>query len=457
MKELEQSRIFYEDYAKIWCNPKQLYYSQSSHYILSKFHTEIVEEIVSYYCPQCLSRFQDEELMGKYSKNSSDSSHHQASKPHGNIKGYCPKCYQCPDCKGVMLKFEQQKGEALDDKTMFLCTCCQQTHFVSFSDISHHNGIQEKYFQKLVKFYSENTADGVKQKSQQQSKINRLESWHIEDVEKSLLQKHNKNDNFSVFDFDPEAEKLPIIPFRPQHFLLKNKRTLRSRKDLETGKMNILIQQRLLPLDGDSSMKLNKGKWWLKDSSAVHVLPFLQILKLSKSSSEAYLILKITNPNESQAKLKFTALQRGDASPMDQKTSSHNAADANNIPRQKHLVLNETGKYEYQLIGNEWKIFGENDLIGANEYSLDSHEDELLKDDFSSEPTDFHSILAVFDQQRKDSIYGLPRGNVLFLGLPVVSTVELSSAPASVSDELYFALQWTFGTTTIPLKVMIRF
>lgn len=59
------------------------------------------------------------------------------------------------------------------------------------------------------------------------------------------------------------------VPLRP-------KKMLRCRKDVRDGKLSILVQPKLNPLEGDSSFKL-LGKWWTKDSSAVHFVPTITV------------------------------------------------------------------------------------------------------------------------------------------------------------------------------------
>eukprot|EP01038_Epipyxis_sp_PR26KG_P008304 gene8304-11235_t len=89
----------------------------------------------------------------------------------------------------------------------------------------------------------------------------------------------------------------------PSRIKLRSKRTIRCRSDLESGKMNILLQPKPYPLEGDSSSKVQKGKWWVKDASAIHEVPFISILKMPSKSdvllgSYGELVLCITNPKE---------------------------------------------------------------------------------------------------------------------------------------------------------------
>jgi hypothetical protein len=72
--------------------------------------------------------------------------------------------------------------------------------------------------------------------------------------------------------------------------------------------MHFLIQPKTLPLDGDSSLRMQKNKWWVMDSSAVHVLPNIQFYRLPEkppliNSDWSYVVLKILNPNGAECQL----------------------------------------------------------------------------------------------------------------------------------------------------------
>lgn len=66
----------------------------------------------------------------------------------------------------------------------------------------------------------------------------------------------------------------------PNRVGLRTKRVVRCKRDLELNKPNILVQQKPLPLEGDSSMKVYRGKWWVKDNSAIHFVPSLLLTRL---------------------------------------------------------------------------------------------------------------------------------------------------------------------------------
>ena len=65
----------------------------------------------------------------------------------------------------------------------------------------------------------------------------------------------------------------------PVRRLLCSKRSRRCRIDVEEGRPGILLKPKVNPLEGDSSLRSNVGKWWQKDTSAVHVLPFVSVVQ----------------------------------------------------------------------------------------------------------------------------------------------------------------------------------
>lgn len=66
---------------------------------------------------------------------------------------------------------------------------------------------------------------------------------------------------------------------------------------MDSGQLSILVQPKLFPLEGDSSQKVFKGKWWVKDSSAIHEIPSIFIIKLPSTSFHR-INLRIENPKE---------------------------------------------------------------------------------------------------------------------------------------------------------------
>ena len=76
--------------------------------------------------------------------------------------------------------------------------------------------------------------------------------------------------------FHQPSSTSSLIPVRR---LLSCKRSRRCRVDVEKGRPGILLKPKVNPLEGDSSLRSHVGKWWQKDTSAVHVLPFVSVVQ----------------------------------------------------------------------------------------------------------------------------------------------------------------------------------
>jgi hypothetical protein len=55
--------VLHKDYRGWWAPLDNVYYSSSSKVLVSRHPEACVEEIVSYYCPQCMTRYQEDEVL----------------------------------------------------------------------------------------------------------------------------------------------------------------------------------------------------------------------------------------------------------------------------------------------------------------------------------------------------------------------------------------------------------
>ncbi|KAL7487088.1 hypothetical protein ACHAW6_012681 [Cyclotella cf. meneghiniana] len=102
------------------------------------------------------------------------------------------------------------------------------------------------------------------------------------------------------------------------------------------GKTGILVKPKLNPLEGDSSLRAGHGQWYKKDSSAVHVVPRVQICRHgSDSTRQRYaVLLKVRNPTLSMVRLRFSSpsfSKPGDCAPGEQ-ISTIPERELQNIP-----------------------------------------------------------------------------------------------------------------------------
>lgn len=260
-----------------WTPQSKLYFSQSSRILVSRHPLEVVEEILYTYCPQCFSRFSEDDAIEA-----------------GNT---CLSCKQCPQCDGII----QATG------TELICSSCRlQLPSTSEKMIPPH---QEPFDALLAQYQS------LCKKKMPVSRHNEQDDshWKMADLERKIADNEARIGSAFV-DYLVEQRRTVLDQSSnvvlARGVRLRSKRTVRCRKDLEEGKLNILIQPKPYPLDGDSSMKLQTGDWWVKDSSAIHLLPLVTIVccpSISDLDSDQwkYISLKFRNPKDSPAIIQF--------------------------------------------------------------------------------------------------------------------------------------------------------
>lgn len=265
-------------YRGIWTPQHKVYFSQSSKILVSRHPLEIVEEILYTYCPQCFSRFSEDDACDS-----------------GNV---CPACKQCPRCDGMVV------SKSTDSPPV--CTTCM---FVPMSETmgSTNNLRQEAYAALLAQYQSLN-----KKKTASALEEATIESrWKMSDLEQKMSDNQSKQgETVDILSCHRQCRSEDESIERAIGVRLRSKRTVRCRKDLEEGKLNILIQPKPYPLDGDSSMKLQTGDWWVKDSSVIHFIPFITILELPKvddmvNQQWSSMKIRFRNPKDSPANVRF--------------------------------------------------------------------------------------------------------------------------------------------------------
>lgn len=341
------SLILFRDYNGYWCPLKSLFFSTSSRVLVSREVNSCVEEVISHYCPQCLTRYAEDDVL--------------------NYLNRCPSCFQCPFCEAPLVVEANNRNDYV-----LVCNTCLWN--------SDENGLRgkdksdlETYVRKLekdkaasVKIYNAfekvlQSQDSfgnqsVKQILSDLSEMHVLKNesservvWHMEDLARKLensgksamasvpvipldkfpdWQKQAKEAELSSYKLCFSANrdsKLTSVTQRfrslnshsygvdqllPPRIELQSKRTVRCRKDMELRRMNILLQPKIFPLEGDSSLKIQKGKWWVKDSSAIHEVPFYTVKKLPKvadfKKGPAYLEVAVFNPKDVDLKITFS-------------------------------------------------------------------------------------------------------------------------------------------------------
>ena len=82
-KDLDQACVIYKDYNEIWAELSHMYWSTSSLFLVSRHPLSCSEEIISHYCPHCLTRYMEDEA--------------------NLYKSRCHSCFQCPLCECVLV------------------------------------------------------------------------------------------------------------------------------------------------------------------------------------------------------------------------------------------------------------------------------------------------------------------------------------------------------------------
>lgn len=317
--------VLFCDYNGWWATLSNLYLSKSSKKLVSRHPESCIEEVISYYCSQCMTVFGKDEA-------------------HAN-KYKCSSCFQCPECLTILCASRLSNGLlALQCGMCFwrsdICNLFaeSETSFGSIIASLNQNRIGKDAFAKLLSIncgynslslpdsmttYSKNNDheefkwydaekmqnDNVLKlniKSIAESSTNPLESFCNELSEHDMTKLVSECDSQSLLS-NPSQRSLGSLHSMlsknvlPCGVSLGTKKTIRSRKDVNEGKKSVLYQSKVNPLDGDTS-HIQQGKWWVKESYALQSVPMVivtkyppvrDILSSSNSSTGAWLHLNI--------------------------------------------------------------------------------------------------------------------------------------------------------------------
>jgi hypothetical protein len=84
----------------------------------------------------------------------------------------------------------------------------------------------------------------------------------------------------------PQGQFIRRKDLLPLPIKLRPRKSRRCRAELREGRAGILLKPRLNPLEGDSSLRSGHGQWWKKDSSAIHVIPSVTVVRCVKTTWE---------------------------------------------------------------------------------------------------------------------------------------------------------------------------
>ena len=310
----------------------------------------------------------------------------------------CPSCFQCPCCSGILHRSSDGAGV-----TNFTCSGCSWRH-----TLGNDNGssITDDYFNKILQSLRDEESGSLQMKTPI-TPANLGTRWRMSDLESSLASKytpHNEDKaeyceaeitGSSLATSDsmlttlnqrlnfPGSQPPMMTGLKPIGVALRSKKTVRCRKDVEEGKMSILVQPKLFPLEGDSSQKLQRGKWFVKDSSAVHEVPSISITKLPDSRSIAemessLLHITITNPRDSKMRIWI---------------SHDSTCSRDNILLSAHKIESVISSGVRPFLCSTEELVLESSA--ALEFELGAFEDELLRDDDDDVDLDDGSVTSM--------------------------------------------------------------
>ena len=361
---LDSPKVLYCDLNGFWEPLELLYFSLSNRRLVARHKESATEEVVSHYCPACITRYMEDEVI-KY-------------------RDVCPNCKECPVCFCTLVVISSE------GKSYYECGYCSWRSPFTAKDASSLNQTvsdllrshsQEEVFQTLLDSYEvikKKPAALIKGRPQG-------ETWKLSDIE-NIIEERNKPKTFSPLDESKVyramkpiksienslVQQLHLLPsldqrlrssdYQPANFIellpvpvkLRVKRMVRCRKDVLDGALSIVLQPKTFPLEGDSSHKLQKGKWWVKNSCAAVEIPSIIIRKLPEVSAlkkgvAGYLHLLVENPRENAITVRLGPGNKDDLE----------AAVQRRLPYPRQSWLSTTPK-EF-------------------DFSLEAKEDELLK------------------------------------------------------------------------------
>uniref|UniRef100_A0A7S2UH53 Dynactin subunit 4 n=1 Tax=Attheya septentrionalis TaxID=420275 RepID=A0A7S2UH53_9STRA len=162
------------------------------------------------------------------------------------------------------------------------------------------------------------------------AKQGRPDSWSMETLEQQLKDRKEQQivtsnaarltvgtvKETAISSVSPEqiarqsvlSPKLPMTAdeLLPIPIALRAKKSRRCRAELAAGRPGILVKPKPNPLEGDSSLRSGHGQWWKKDSSAIHAVPRVRVVRDgSNFEGNHVFLLKVKNPTLGPVRLRF--------------------------------------------------------------------------------------------------------------------------------------------------------
>jgi hypothetical protein len=115
--------------------------------------------------------------------------------------------------------------------------------------------------------------------------------------------------NIPFLSYQLQALNSPFeaVSWLPLLIPLRLRTSRRCRKELASCRPGKLLKPRLNPLEGDTSLRIGKGQWHKKDSSAIHAIPRVQIVTRLKQQQSLVFLIQVAIPTLGTVRLRFTA------------------------------------------------------------------------------------------------------------------------------------------------------
>ena len=398
-----------------WAPLNYLYYSSSSKILVSRHPESSIEETLSHYCPQCLNKYVEDDVH-----------------THRNR---CPSCVECPVCSSPLTAIALAANVCCLQCGM----CCWRSDSVGLVGSDQQDlasailareraSSRDEAFQTLLMAHHAQEAT-LSFPPGTDTAPESMSSWTWSDVDNAQTLKSSSvagvvdprrqsllgsttqsSENPSTLDASKIAEvtvhsELTTLAQRlccerhgslsahvssllPRRVYLRTKKMVRCRKDVMDGKMSILIQPKLYPLEGDSSHKLHQGRWWTKDSSAVHCVPSVAVTKAPTRAAVmpsmepeprpiVFLHVTLTNYKETDVAAGLEVLGNGEEC-ASQAASDASGQSSDNAERHPPFVTRPKPLIPVKLSAN---TAGSGSDVGI---FLASYEDDLLRDEHDS-------------------------------------------------------------------------
>ena len=239
---------------------------------------------------------------------------------------------ECENDEGSDQDLEMRRSGVIGEVTKQLEACLKEK-------IGERNKLGDSIFDSVAKMWNKREQIEERRKrmiSVTSQPVSHDESWSLEALENSLLDKRKKLESPYLFTDDdsvaetneinqPEGQLLPTAeqvaaqmsittrtPLRradlfPLFVPYRARVSRRCRAELAAGRTGILVKPKLNPLEGDSSLRAGHGQWFKKDSSAVQVVPRVQIVRKICKEWRYAVLLSVKNPTLSIVRLRLCA------------------------------------------------------------------------------------------------------------------------------------------------------